>query len=95
MAVSNYRLKGGFGQVSNAVMRDPTISIRDKGFYSYLCTYANSSTNELTLSMSRMTAELETTESTIKRCINSLKSKGVIEREFMGKGRTWKTTILK
>lgn len=95
MAVSNYRLKGGFGQVSNAVMRDATLSIRDKGFYSYLCTYANSLTNELTLSMSRMTAELETTESTIKRCINSLKNKGVIEREFMGKGRIWKTIILK
>lgn len=95
MASSNYRLKGGFGQVSNAVMRDPNISIRDKGFYSYLCTYANSSTNELILSVSRMTAELETTESTIKRCIDSLKSKGVIERVYMGKGRTWKTIILK
>lgn len=91
----NPRLAKGFGQVSNEVMRDPELSLKDKGLYAYLCTFAGSQTNELTVSVYRMADECGTSPSTIKRSIETLQSKGIIDREYMGKGKTRKTIILK
>lgn len=91
----NPRLQKGFGQVSNEVMRDPELSMKDKGLYAYLCTYAGSQSNELTVSVYRMSDECGMSPSTIKRSIENLQSKGVIDRLFMGKGNTRKTIILK
>ena len=51
MRNTNPRLSKGFGQVSNEVMRDPELSLKDKGLYSYLCTFAGSQTNELIVSV--------------------------------------------
>lgn len=91
----NPRLAKGFGQVSNEVMRDPELSLKDKGLYAYLCTFAGSQTNELIVSVYRMADECGTSPSTIKRSIDTLQSKGIIDREYMGKGKTRKTIILK
>lgn len=91
----NPRLVKGFGQVSNDVMRDPELSLKDKGLYAYLCTFAGSQTNELIVSIYRMADECGTSPSTIKRSIETLQSKGIIDRLFMGKGKTRKTVILK
>lgn len=91
----NLRLAKGFGQVSNEVMRDPELSLKDKGLYAYLCTFAGSQTNELIVSVYRMADECGTSPSTIKRSIETLQSKGIIDREYMGKGKTRKTIILK
>jgi predicted transcriptional regulator len=91
----NLRLAKGFGQVSNEVMRDPELSLKDKGLYAYLCTFAGSQTNELIVSVYRMADECGTSPSTIKRSIETLQSKGIIDRVYMGKGRTRKTIILK
>jgi len=91
----NLRLAKGFGQVSNEIMRDPELSLKDKGLYAYLCTFAGSQTNELIVSVYRMADECGTSPSTIKRSIETLQSKGIIDREYMGKGKTRKTIILK
>jgi predicted transcriptional regulator len=91
----NLRLAKGFGQVSNEVMRDPELSLKDKGLYAYLCTFAGSQTNELIVSVYRMADECGTSPSTIKRSIETLQSKGIIDRVYMGKGKTRKTIILK
>jgi DNA-binding MarR family transcriptional regulator len=95
MKSTNPRLQKGFGQVSNEVMRDPELSMKDKGLYAYLCTYAGSQTNELIVSVYRMADECGMSPSTIKRSIETLQSKGIIDRIFMGKGNTRKTIILK
>ena len=47
--MKNVRVKGGFGMVSNTVIRDPEISLKDKAIYAYLSTYANGQTNECTV----------------------------------------------
>ena len=91
----NPRLIKGFGQVSIEVMRDPELSLKDKGLYAYLCTFAGSQTNELIVSVYRMADECGTSPSTIKRSIETLQSKGIIDRVYMGKGKTRKTIILK
>jgi predicted transcriptional regulator len=91
----NLRLAKGFGQVSNEIMRDPELSLKDKGLYAYLCTFAGSQTNELIVSVYRMADECGTSPSTIKRSIETLQSKGIIDRVYMGKGKTRKTIILK
>jgi hypothetical protein len=91
----NLRLIKGFGQVSNEIMRDPELSLKDKGLYAYLCTFAGSQTNELIVSVYRMADECGTSPSTIKRSIETLQSKGIIDRVYMGKGKTRKTIILK
>jgi DNA-binding MarR family transcriptional regulator len=76
----NQRIKGGFGQVSNTVLRDPEHSLGEKALYAYLCTYADSETNELFVSVKRMASETGMGYSTIKRYIKSLESKGIIAR---------------
>jgi predicted transcriptional regulator len=91
----NPRLIKGFGQVSSEVMRDPELSLKDKGLYAYLCTFANSQSNELIVSVYRMADECGTSPSSIKRSIETLQSKSIISREYMGKGKTRKTIILK
>lgn len=95
MKSTNPRLTKGFGQVSNEVMRDPELSLKDKGLYAYLCTFAGSQTNELIVSVYRMADECGASPSTIKRSIETLQEKGIIDRLFMGKGKTRKTIILK
>lgn len=91
----NIRLKNGFGQVSNTVIRDPEISLRDKAIYAYLATYANSKTNELTVSVNKIATECGIDQSTVKRSLDELEKRGIILRINRGYHQTKLTTLLK
>jgi len=80
--------------VTSNVLRNPDISLRDKGLYSYLATYANSD-NILTVSINRAANECGVDESTIKRILDSLKKQGIIIREQREQGKSYKTTLVK
>ena len=90
----NNRLSKGYGMVSSNVVRDPNISLRDKGLYAYLCSYADVN-NILTVSVNRAAAECDVAPSTIKRILDQLKKEGVIIRESRGSGESFKTIINK
>lgn len=92
---NNSRLSAGFGQCSNQVLRNPDLSLIDKGLYSYLCSYANSRTNELCVPVEKMAAENNVTASTIKRSLRRLENQGVIRRKSQGAGLSWITEIIK
>lgn len=91
----NPRLNGGFGFITKAVMADPELSMKDKGLYAYLATYADSATNELRVSVNRMCAELGVTQATVKRSLKLLEEKGVIKRVNSGTLQTRRTILLK
>jgi len=93
--MKNARIKNGFGMVSNTVIRDPSISLRDKAIYAHLASYADNKTNELTVSIDRIAAECGIDHSTIKRSIKVLKDKGVIARISRGTTITSITILLK
>ena len=93
--LENLRLKNGFGQVSNVVMKDPTISVRDKAIYAYLSIYADASSNLLFVSVNKIASEMNVTPSTIKRSLKSLLSAGVISRYSKGIGQSYITILLK
>lgn len=80
--------------VTSNVLRNPDISLRDKGLYSYLATYANSD-NILTVSVNRAANECGVDESTIKRILDSLKKQGIIVREQREQGKSYKTILVK
>lgn len=90
----NPRLKNGYGMVSSTVLRDPNISLREKGVYAYLATYADSN-NTLTVSVNRAAAECGVDPSTIKRILEHLKKAGVIIREIRSAGKSHQTTLIK
>ena len=93
--VQNTRLRGGFGQCSNTVMRDPSIGVRDKALYAYLCTYADSQGNTLNVSVFRMADELGVCKQTILRSLKQLEDQKIISRVSRGRGQSKITTILK
>jgi DNA-binding MarR family transcriptional regulator len=82
----------GFGMVSNEVLRDADISLREKAVYSYLSTYADKY-GVCTVGIDRITSECGVDHSTIKRILKSLKEKNVIDR--IPRGLTSSITILK
>jgi len=90
----NPRLKNGYGMVSSTIMRDPAVSLRDKGLYAYLATYADSG-NTLTVSVNRAASECGVDPSTIRRILEQLKQAGIIIREVRNAGNSYKTTLLK
>ena len=91
----NYRLKDGFGQVSNNIMRDPEVSLQEKAVYSYLCTYSDASTNQTYVGIAKMANECGVSQSTIKRILDGLESKKIILRVSRGNGLTTFTNLLK
>lgn len=93
--LQNIRLNGGFGQCTNNVMRDPSISVRDKAVYAYLCTYADSQSNTLTPSVFRMADELGVCKQTIIRSLKQLEDQNIISRVSRGRGQSKITIILK
>lgn len=93
--VQNTRLRGGFGQCTNTVMRDPSVSMRDKAVYAYLSTYADSINNQLNVSVFRMAAELDMSKQTILRSLKALESLSIITRIPRGRGQTKITILLK
>ena len=95
MPIFNPRLRDGFGQCSNAVMRDPSLLLRDKAVYAYLCTFADSQSNQTTVSVNKTASELNISPSTIVRSLKSLEVKGVIKRINRGRGQTKLTILLR
>jgi predicted transcriptional regulator len=93
--MKNPRLSKGYGMVSSTVVRDPNISLRDKGLYAYLVSYADSLDNTLTVSVNRAAAECNVDPSTIRRILDQLKKAGVIIRETRGMKQSYKTIISK
>jgi predicted transcriptional regulator len=93
--MKNTRVKGGFGMVSNTVIRDPDISLRDKAIYAHLTSYTDGKTNETTVSVDRIAAECGIDHSTVKRSLKSLKDKKIIERISRGINTTSLTILLK
>ena len=91
---NNPRLSNKYGLVSNTVMRDPDVSLRAKGLYSYLATYADSN-NELHVGIDKMAAENGMTQSSVKRFLKELKDKGIIRRIKRGKDTSYKTILIK
>ena len=81
--------------VSSTVVRDPNISLRDKGLYAYLASYADPINNSLTVSVNRAAAECDVDPSTIRRILDQLKKAGVIMRDTRGTGQSFKTIISK
>jgi len=92
--MKNPRLSKGYGMVSSTVVRDPNISLRDKGLYAYLASYADID-NTLTVSVNRAASECNVDPSTIRRILDQLKKAGVIIRETRGTGQSYKTIISK
>lgn len=80
--------------VSSNVVRDPNISLRDKGLYAYLASYANID-NTLTVSVNRAANECNVDPSTIRRILDQLKKAGVIVREIKSVGTSYTTTLIK
>lgn len=92
--MTNTRLSKGYGLVSSTVVRDPNISLRDKGLYAYLASYA-SIDNTLTVSVNRAANECNVDPSTIRRILDQLKKAGVIVREIKSIGTSYTTTLIK
>jgi len=93
--MENSRLNDGFGMVSNIVIRDASLSLRDKAIYAHLCTYANAYTNEVTVSVNKIADECGINISTVKRALESLESKRIISRLYRGQALTRLTILLK
>lgn len=91
----NQRIKGGFGIVSNTVLRDPELNLGEKALYAYLSTYADSDSGELFVSINRIAAELGIGHSTVKRYICTLEKKKVIVRLKRGYGMSSITKLIK
>lgn len=89
----NTRLDNGFGQVSTTVMKDPSLPLRLKALYAYICTYSSAETHTCFISIARICAEMDITRSTAKRQLNELKDRGIIIR--YPEGRKWITKVLK
>jgi hypothetical protein len=95
MPIFNPRLRDGFGQCSSSVMRDPNLPMRDKAVYAYLCIFADSQTNQTTVSVYKTASELNTSSSTVIRSLKSLETSGIIKRINRGRGKTKITILLK
>jgi DNA-binding IscR family transcriptional regulator len=93
--MKNSRLKNGYGLVSSCVVRDPNLSLRDKGLYAYLASYADATSNTLTVSVNKAAAECNVDPSTIRRILEQLRKANVIVRETRGKGQSYKTILNK
>lgn len=81
--------------VSNTILREPELSLGEKGLYAYLSTYANADSNELFVSVNRMASECNIGVSTVKRYLHNLETKGVILRCDRKTGASRKTILLK
>ena len=89
------RLKNGFGMVSNDVMRDPNISLKLKGLYGVLATYADKINNQTFISVNRMALETNINESSVRRYLVEMIELKIISRTRRGKNESWVTTLLK
>lgn len=95
MSLNSTKPTRKFGRVSNNVVQDPTISLKDKGLYAYLCTKADNDTGETHVSVYKMASECGATPATIKRSLSNLQKLGVIQRVPGNVGSNTKTIIIR
>lgn len=95
MSYNNPRLKDGFGQCTSTVMRNPEVNVNDKAVYAYLCTFADSQSNQLNVSVFTMASELGVSRQTIIRSLKRLESSQIIKRVFVSRDQPKTTIILK
>ena len=84
-----------YGIVTNDVVRDPNLSLRDKGLYAYLCSYTSIIDDTSTVSVNKAANECGVDPSTIRRIMEKLKKAGVIVRETRAPGQSYKTILNK
>jgi hypothetical protein len=93
---NNSRIKnGGFGFCTSDVMRNPLIPLRDKAIYAYLCTFADSQTNQLVVGVNTISSELNIAPITVTRSLKLLEKLKIISRINRGNRKTKITIILK
>ena len=78
---------GGFTQVPNFLLKDPTISANGKVVYSMLLSYAWNN-NMVFPGQERMAEDIGTSQPTIARAIKELESHGWLEVQRRGQGKT-------
>jgi DNA-binding MarR family transcriptional regulator len=88
------RFKLGFGMVSNAVLRNPEVSLQEKALYAYLSTYADTN-GELFVGVNKMASELGMGVSSVNRQLKALEDKGIIARISRGYHTSKITKLLK
>lgn len=91
---SSIRVKAGFGISSNAVLRNPEISLGEKGLYCYLCSFANEDDTTF-VGIHRMATDNGIGYSTALRYLKQLETKGILRREKRAFGRSSLIKILK
>jgi len=84
-----------YGIVTNDVVRDPNLSLRDKGLYAYLATYTSMIDDASTVSVNKAANECGVDPSTIRRIMEKLKKAGILVREKRGIGQSFKTILNK
>jgi predicted transcriptional regulator len=84
-----------YGIATNDVVRDPNLSLRDKGLYAYLCSYTSMIDDASTVSVNKAATECNVDPSTIRRIMEKLKKHGIIIREKRKQGESYKTILLK
>lgn len=78
---------GGFTQVPNFLLKDPTISANGKVVYSMLLSYAWTN-NMVFPGQERMAQDIGTSQPTIARAIKELEAAGLLEVQRRGQGKT-------
>lgn len=89
------KITAPFGMVPKSVMISPDLTLREKGLYAYLATYADAHTRECTVGVNKIAAECDITTSTVKRCLKILEEKQYIKRFNRGFNKTRITVLLK
>lgn len=84
-----------YGIVTNDVVRNPNISLREKGLYAYLCSYTSMIDDASTVSVNKAATECNVDPSTIRRILDQLKKDGILIRESRNSGQSYLTTLLK
>ena len=78
---------GGFTQVPNILLKDPTLSTTAKVVYSMLLSYAWHN-NLVFPGQERMAGDIGTSQPTIARAIKELETHGWLDVERRGQGKT-------
>jgi len=76
-------------------MRNPAISLKEKGLYAYLATYSDFNTSETYVSINKIANECGVDPSTVKRTLRSLEKLGLITRTKRGANQSCLTTLKK
>lgn len=86
------RKAGGFGLISNKVIRDPALSPEAKSIYSVLCSYADKA-GTCFPSISRLCNDLHMNEKRLRRHMQPLLDRGIVTKEQKRGGNQFRGNI--